>query len=226
MASSHSQQLNEIIGLIRDLKPSRILDIGTGNGKYGFLAREYLELPYRRLKKHEWRTKIDGIEVFKECITPVHNYCYNNIYIGDALDIISSLKRSYDLVLLIDILEHFEYEDGVKLIEILLSSGNKILVSTPKDIGPEDHRQGASFNNKYQIHRFQWKMKHFKKLGRIFKIGHWYSYIVYIGSDAKELKRAYTLRKLDNKIPFLGKYRFFTRIGLKLNFITLKLRRI
>ena len=44
MPSSHYFQLNEIVDLIALTNPVKVLDIGVGFGKYGFLAREYLEL--------------------------------------------------------------------------------------------------------------------------------------------------------------------------------------
>ena len=53
---------------------------------------------------------IDGIEACPEYITPHHKLIYNNIYIGDALNIIHTIKQNYDLILLIDIFEHFSYE--------------------------------------------------------------------------------------------------------------------
>ncbi len=136
MASSHQHQLSDILELIIRTNPDTLLDVGIGFGKYGFLAREYLELwgtnDYRK-----WTKRIDGVEAFKEYLTPVHNYIYDNIYIGNALEILPELKSKYDLILLIDVLEHFEYEEGRELIQLCLQKGRNLIISTPKDIGSQ-----------------------------------------------------------------------------------------
>jgi len=44
MPTSHPFQLDDIVQLIIETAPLSILDIGVGFGKYGLLAREYLEI--------------------------------------------------------------------------------------------------------------------------------------------------------------------------------------
>ncbi len=144
MPFSQSSQISTIMGFIEELNPSSILDVGTGMGQYGFLSRNNLEhinlfeingnVGKQRLKE-QWRVKIDGIEGFAGYITPVHNYCYNQIMIGNALDILPTLNsQSYDLIIAIDILEHFEMQKGhLFLEEIKRISSRACLISTPKE---------------------------------------------------------------------------------------------
>src|SRR5208283_1293046 len=117
MPSSHHYQLNEIIELIIDTNPAKLLDIGIGYGKYGFLAREYLELWEQGSSYDSHKRQIDGIEAFDEYITPVHRLIYDQIFSGDAKEVLPLIKDRYDLILMIDVLEHFTHEDGVKVIE-------------------------------------------------------------------------------------------------------------
>ncbi len=70
MPSSHFGQLNEIVELIKLSKPKSVLDIGVGFGKYGVLAREYLELWDEGKKYNDREIRIDGIEAFEKYITP------------------------------------------------------------------------------------------------------------------------------------------------------------
>ena len=107
MPSSHLHQINEIMELIFNSKPKSLLDIGVGFGKYGFLSREYLELGDGRQKYNDWKIQIDGIEVFTEYLTPIHKFIYNEIFEGNALDILPTLKTKYDLILLIDVFSLF-----------------------------------------------------------------------------------------------------------------------
>ena len=107
MPTSHLHQINEIVELIVLTNPQTVLDVGVGFGKYGALAREYLELRDGRNQYHDWQRRIDGIEVFPDYLTPLHDYIYDTVHVGNATEIMPALNLRYDLVLLIDVLEHF-----------------------------------------------------------------------------------------------------------------------
>jgi len=149
MPTSHWQQLNEIVGLIISIKPKSILDIGVGFGKYGMLAREYLELWDGRNIYNEWKVKIDGIEVFSQYKNPIYDYIYNNIYFGNASEIVSLLGNKYDLALMIDVIEHFDKDVGLQLIKDCLNISNNVIVSTPLSVTD----QKSAFNNQHETHR-------------------------------------------------------------------------
>lgn len=142
MPPSHFYQLNEIMELIVLTKPNRILDVGLGFGKYGFLCREYLDLLDGRQKINDWRRQIDGIEIFNAYITPLQEQIYNHIYIGNALDILPALKEPYDLILLIDVIEHFDRPDGERLFALCREHGRNIIISTPKIDMPQQDMFG------------------------------------------------------------------------------------
>src|SRR3972149_3569081 len=109
MPTSQYNQISKIMDLIIELNPKSILDIGVGFGKYGVLCREYLKFWVwdGTHDFHDFKTRIDGVEAFEEYLTPIHAFVYDNIYKGDAKDLVDQLDTSYDLVLLIDVLEHF-----------------------------------------------------------------------------------------------------------------------
>ncbi len=65
MPTSNPYQINEILEAINITRPRSILDIRVGFGKYGVLAREYLELYDGREKYGDWKRRIDGIEAFE-----------------------------------------------------------------------------------------------------------------------------------------------------------------
>ena len=104
--------------LIISVKPFSVLDVGSGFGKYGVLCREYLELWDGR-EEYKFLRRIDGVEVFENYITPLHKYIYNNIYTENIINLVNNLDYSYDLVLLIDVLEHFSKEEGLLLLNKL-----------------------------------------------------------------------------------------------------------
>jgi len=178
--------------LIINTNPEKLLDIGVGFGKYGFLSREYLELWDGRQEYNAWKRKIDGIEVFEEYLTPVHDFVYDKIFVGNAIDILPTLDEEYDLVLLIDVLEHFDYDEGLIILKECEKHGRNIIISVPNDIGS----QGDSFSNIYETHRFNWKRKHFKKITNKFILPNTgRSLIVYIGENTRDISAFWKYRR-------------------------------
>lgn len=133
---------------IEKIKPTSVLDVGCGNGKYGFLCREYIEY---------WLQKnpvIHGIEVYWMYLEKLdrHNV-YDYIFRGEAIRKLSRIEnKAYDVVLAIDILEHFDEINGKQFIQELKRVGKNVIICTPTIV----KEQGACFGNEYEIHRKQW----------------------------------------------------------------------
>nr|MBA3284464.1 glycosyltransferase family 1 protein [Nitrosopumilus sp.] len=160
MPSSQYYHISKIMEMIISLKPNSVLDIGSGYGKFGVLCREYLELWDGR-QKYEFKKRIDCVEVFKEYITPLHKYIYNYIYNNNILDLVTNLDYRYDLILLIDVLEHFEKKEGSDLLKKLVKNNNGVLISTPKKPSP----QKDAFGNIYETHRSRWTNNDLRSIG-------------------------------------------------------------
>jgi len=194
MPTSHHNQLNEIVELLMLSKPQSLLDVGVGFGKYGFLAREYLELWDSRKKYRDWTRVIDGIEAFKDYKTPLYDFVYNRVYFGNALEILPSLKKRYDLILLIDVLEHFSYGEGLRILKECKKRGRNLIVSTPKNV----KFQKDAFDNPYETHKFQWGKKHFSMFEQRFFVPNKNSLICFMGEDADMVKRKWTESRISS----------------------------
>lgn len=173
MPTSWIQSIPEILSEVQKYKPKSILDIGIGFGKYGVLLRETMELAEERYEKKDWSIKIDGIEAFKDYHNPLHDYVYDKVYYDTVSNCIEKLP-DYDVVLLIDVLEHFEKEEGKDVIRKILKHTNKaLIISTPLYPAP----QGEYLSNKYEEHKSRWTQLDFAdfnfhyKLIRILKNG-------------------------------------------------------
>ena len=106
---------------------------------------------------------MDGVEVYKPYITELHQYVYDNIYIGNALDVVPKLGE-YDLVYLGDVIEHFDKDAGAQLLRACLEKARMcVIVSTPLDTYP----QGALNDNPNEVHVSLWERSDFLKLGRV-----------------------------------------------------------
>ena len=203
MPTSQYFQISKIIDLIIKINPKSIFDVGVGFGKYGVLCREYLELWDGKGKYNDFCVIIDGIEAFKDYITPLHKFIYNNIYLNDVFELIKEKDLSYDLVLLIDVLEHFEKEKGKLLIKKLLKTNQGILISIPKVVSKQEN----CFGNKYETHRSRWSKKELKHLGNALFLLDPTSYIVYIGKKeiVKNLRNKIVFQYIKNKIKIIIK---------------------
>jgi len=164
MPFSQTSQISTILNYIERLFPHTILDVGVGMGQYGFLLRTNLEGSNlfriengvgRQSFKEEWQIQIDGIEGCGGYFTPVHEYSYNRLLVGEALELLATLPTgSYELVLAIDILEHFDPERGKLFLAQLQRVASKAaLISTPKEFIPQEVPA-----NPYENHRSHWKL--------------------------------------------------------------------
>lgn len=171
MPFSQTTQLSTIVGFSESLGPSSVLDVGTGMGQYGFLLRNSLESVnlfeihgskgWQR-DRRDWRVVIDGIEGFEGYLTPVHAYAYTSMKIGDALEILPTIPSGgYDLVLAVDIIEHFEPEDGRRFaLECVRIAKRAALISTPKEFIEQ-----AVEANPLENHRSLWTQAQLVELG-------------------------------------------------------------
>ncbi len=148
MPMSNTLHLPTVIHYATELKPSRILDIGVGMGTYGFLLRQYLDIANGRIRKHEWRLVINGIEIFEGYRNPVWDYAYDEVKIGDIRDFLPELPQ-YDLVLCNDVLEHFQYSEARDLVQRLIEKCGTVIATTPN----VEFLQGAWGGNEAEAHR-------------------------------------------------------------------------
>src|SRR5687768_16646142 len=164
MPSSRPNIIPTVIHIVKQLRPASILDVGVGFGKWGHLFREYTDIvaaehdPRRYQRKH-WQIRIDGIEGHAAYLTPMHRFLYNEIFIGDARQIVRNIP-GYDLIFLGDIIEHFEKADGLSLLRRCVAKAKKaVVLSTPK----HETLQEDLCGNELERHRSLWNANDFKE---------------------------------------------------------------
>jgi hypothetical protein len=158
MPSSFYGQISSILDILCQVRPASVLDIGVGFGKYGVLCRELMDVTNERYHKDTWQARIDGIEGYEGYRNPVHDYIYNKIHYGKVEDVIQDIDVTYDLALMIDILEHFEKEEGEKVLDKVLGKCKMLLISVPAIPVPQTY-----LDNELEAHRGVWEAKDFIK---------------------------------------------------------------
>lgn len=167
MPSSRAETIPHVINIVGSYKPKSILDVGIGFGKYGFLFREYLEIwtdteSGKRVHPRNWKTRIDGIEIWKKYISRVQRAVYDNIHIGDALAVIRGLGI-YDVIFCGDMIEHLTKAQGHILINFMVDHAAKaVVIVSPaykertRDDGVVVKKQGRSHGNPFEAHLSHW----------------------------------------------------------------------
>lgn len=156
-----------IANVVRQLNPRSILDVGVGFGKYGVLFREYVDVwsatRASDTKRGGWRMRLEGIEVFADYISPLHEYIYDRVHIGEAESVIDRLGQ-YDLIFMGDVLEHFPRDAGRRMIQRLYEHADRcVLLTYPHDAKKRDGILG----NPAEAHLSTWSREDFAEYPKV-----------------------------------------------------------
>ena len=134
------------------LKVRFALDVGCGRGIIGALLRIYRD-PER----------IVGIDSFRPSIDFVKKLGIYDVVIEQDISKapIPYDDKSFDLVLCMEVIEHLEKNEGLKLLDELTRVGRRVIVSTPVAYFQQPMYDG----NPYQVHKSHYSMKELEKKG-------------------------------------------------------------
>lgn len=137
--------------LEKELKNMRtVLDVGCGSWS-----------PLANIKKNFYSV---GVDIHKPSIQEIKEKKIHDTYkIVDVLKISKYFKpRSFDAVIALDVVEHFEKKDGLSLIKQMETiASKKVVILTPYGFVPQRPVDG----NPYQEHKSGWYIEEFKKRG-------------------------------------------------------------
>ena len=157
MSVSMEGHISWVGEILREKQPQKVLDIGVGMGLYGVLTRQLCDwIRENGYKKENWKVKLVGIEAYESYIQTHQKYIYDNIIIGDISDndILNATEKEgpYDIVLMIDVLEHLDYEMAKITVNRLKKFCKFIIISTPGGY----FEQGSFNDNIYETHKSGW----------------------------------------------------------------------
>lgn len=156
-----------VLPIVKDLhaRPSgsvrEVLDLGIGFGLWGAMLRNWLD--FGLVSRRTFR--LTGVEAFSQYGNPNWGH-YDRVFNVTIQQFLGERNpaKQYDVILLLDVLEHFEKEEGFRLLEALkvrLSPGGVLYVATPSVF----YVQGAEYGNQYEIHRSLWLVADFDAVG-------------------------------------------------------------
>jgi hypothetical protein len=133
---------------IQRIAPRLVLDLGVGFGLYGVLCRQIMDGQDGRCDPSTWQGKLIGVEAWRHYRNPAWGV-YDTMTAGSIGGTRYDRVR-YDLVLMIDSLEHQEPSSGRTLLRGLVRHNKHVIVSVPNGLMV----QGATFGNPYEEHRW------------------------------------------------------------------------
>jgi len=166
MPSSAPDHIPAVLKHVMKLQPKRVLDVGVGYGKWGFLLREYLESWNDRVHPEDWEITITGVEVWEPYTRlPWMREIYTNMVIQDVRVWIQGRvfhELQYDVAICGDVLEHMPKEDAIQVLNALLGLCGEVIVNVP--IGKEWLNNQIVDGNPYEKHQCAWEheeLEHF-----------------------------------------------------------------
>lgn len=127
-----------------------VLDVGCGDNS-----------PLKKVKKTFWSSGIDAFE--PSLVKSQKKRIHDRYTLGDINKLCQYFKpKSFDAVIALDIIEHFEKENAVKIIaEMEKIARKKVIILTPNGF----YAQDDSDSNPYQRHKSEWSKEELSKLG-------------------------------------------------------------
>ncbi len=211
-----TDSLTPIAALIEWLQPQRVLDIGVGNGRMGFLAREYGHQPWHPRARGDG-VEVHGIEGYEPYIGDLQRSIYDRLLIGDAVEVLERMAaehQRYDLAIAADILEHFTPQEARRFLGQCLAVADLVAVATPRTFFEQ-----ADEENPFETHRSHWPEHELARAGATAVLSRGDSLVVLFG-DA-ELSSQYLAsrrRRLRHRLlpPALVELTHFTLTRLRL----------
>jgi hypothetical protein len=181
MPTSCPKQIPSVLQALLDIKPAprTLLDVGFGCGKYGVLAREYLTVWDHYFEP--WGSvplRLTGIEIHEQYVGAIARATYDEIRVGNALEVVPTLGR-YDACLLIDTLEHFSHEDGGRLLSLLAERSKRTIVAIPAIFRPTL----KVWDNPHEVHQCTWTPEELTAYGIVQVFRHDAALVVRIDHD-------------------------------------------
>lgn len=149
-----------------------------------------------------------GVDAYKPYLEESKKKKIHDKYILGDITKVNFKPKSFDAVIMIDVLEHLEKESGNQLLEKAENwARKKIIVSTPNGFLPGEDRIS------FQSHRFGWTIREMKKLG----------YRIYGMAGLKFLRKRKVDENINNEDLFTIRFRpkfFWFLIGVFTQLIT------
>jgi hypothetical protein len=146
------QRIFERAGLYPTEEINSVLDLACGLS----LKSQYVDAKIRV-----------GVDIYRPYLERIESSVPYIAINADIMDIEKLfLPRSFDIVLLLDIVEHLEKSDSLRLIEMAERIARvAVIIETPRGYIPQDVDIWGHGGDTYQTHRCGWEVEELSSLG-------------------------------------------------------------
>jgi len=131
--------------VIYKLQPLEVLELGCGQGKFGGILRA--QLPGSQIKAVQKIFSVKDVEHLKDC-------GYSEILDREIMEYYrEGFDEHYNLIVALDVIEHFLYSDIISIINFSLYRADYMLL-----VWPSEHPQSAT-SNAFDRHRSSFDLK-------------------------------------------------------------------
>lgn len=143
--------------ILKVVQPARILELGCGEGKFGQMLRDMNLIPGRFVAVQRLFTEDDHLRL--------RDIGYQEIINADLLEHFrAGFDESFDMVVALDVIEHFLYSDVLSIINFALYRSDYMLL-----VWPSAHPQ-AAVTHSFDRHRSSFELR---DLSRHFDVVHY-----------------------------------------------------
>lgn len=131
------------------LAPKTVLELGIGCGLYGVACRQVLDYQWGRFDREQWQAIIRGVEIHDQYKNGAWA-TYSDVACADFAEPNSQGHGpgGWELVLMIDSLEHLTPEVGRPFLAALVKNNKHVIISVPNGVMP----QGEVYGNPHEEH--------------------------------------------------------------------------
>jgi len=131
------QQIPFCIEAMVDVSPVKVLDVGIGFGRWGMLVREFCEAPLAGNNDANRRVYLVGVETLRKEIANHASFFYDQVHIGDGVEIIEGMTDRWDLVIFDQPLQHWVVAAVERALNKALDISDYVIVSSSVVAGLE-----------------------------------------------------------------------------------------
>lgn len=146
------------IGAETPIEQMTVLNLGAGTCG-SFVSKHILELPFHFLANVEvFAPYYNVLEQLKFRSIVVMNY---NETIQDHLLKLNYMNKYFDLILMIDVLEHMTKDDAYAVLDEVIKISEHVILFVPVGLCPQEPYDG----NIYQQHLSTWELDELERIG-------------------------------------------------------------
>ena len=179
--------------VVNNVVGDRILDVGCGHGKWGYLLKKYAD-------PKKGRRHVVGVDRFEPHVRALRaEGVYDEVHVADAVSL-PFADRSFDTAIACELIEHLEPGQGPALIaELARVARACFIVSCPMFPCLREGGDTLDGFNPYEAHRQMYSFREFQRLG--------FTQIVGVGRlKLRPWKLAVAFSSLGLLVPRLSRY--------------------